>query len=178
MKFKRATCIISAFSAIVTSICVLGFFISTLNSSDNKFTELSILFIGIALLITIIGLFVVSLLMLWQLGVITSHHIEEEKTIAECKCSKDSANEMKKEAEVRFIKEKERNTVNDLFRLIELAKDQSLKTEETVNKEKPTDPVVRIINKNEGLDIKKLEHLINHYKILTKENNSNPGNYV
>lgn len=63
----------------------------------------------------------------------------------------------------------ERNQINDLFRLIELAKETSEESESAPNTDKADKLLVRIVNKHTVLDMAKLDKLMTHYHSLNTQ---------
>lgn len=144
----------------------------------SEYAKLSVIFLGIDVLLIVIGLFAIAVLLLWQLGQINTTQIEEDKKRAERDHSIICMSDLKKDAEIRRDIEHERNRINDLFRLIELAKEKPEEiTDKSKTKEKGDSPKSitndKITKKTEGLDTEKLTILINHYQSLNSNQQTN-----
>lgn len=169
MKTERIICISFALIAVIMAMAMVYFF--SCYAPQRECAKLFLIFWGIGLLLIVLGLLAIALLMLWQWGQITANQIEEEKKQAERQHSIECMSDLNKEAETRRKIERERNRINDLFRLIELAKEKPEEiTDKSKTKEKGDVPK-QIGNdittkKNEIVNTDKLANLINQYQSL------------
>lgn len=170
MKGERKICIWVAFLAIVMAITMVYFF--SKNAPPEPCSKLSLLFLGIGLLLIVFALLAIAILMLWQWGKIIANQMEEGKKQVERLNSEECMRDLKEDAKKRQDIERERNRINDLFRLIELAKAKSEEiTDKTKTKEKGDAPKTSenniITAKKELVSSEKLDKLIVHYQALS-----------
>lgn len=134
-------------------------------------------FFGIALILIVIGFYSILFFLHVRWKICIDHvHLMEEKEV-ENRHKEEAQKLLNEDADKRRVFDRERNQVNDIFRLIELAKE---KPEEIIDKTKTKEKgeVPKLIvndkttNKNEGVNTEKLDKLIIHYQSII----SNPQN--
>lgn len=141
-----------------------------LNISGVKYFEF-VNFLGINLVLIVAGSLFLAFFLIRQWKICIDHaNMKEEKDDDNIR-KKEIQNQLNKDAETRRAFERERNQVNDMFRLFELAKEKPEEiTDRTKTKEKGDVPK-QIGNdittkKNEILNTDKLAILINQYQNL------------
>jgi hypothetical protein len=152
---------------MVVGVVFVPFYVPGFKESDAF--VIWILCIGICQIILIAGLCVVAFFMMmnwWKY--IMNRQLQDEKkednNLRHQQLNTDMAN--------RKHYELERDHVNDLLRLTELAKNKSEQSELKENKEKADQPFIRIISKSEDLDMEKLKELIKQYNHILQAQNS------
>jgi hypothetical protein len=129
--------------------------------------ESFIVFLGIGQILTIAAIIAISLIGIIKQYELAAKQKEIEKAEIEAKHRKESLEQQIAAAEQRRQTELERNRVNDLFRLIELAKDKMEEiTDKTKTKEKgdvKTSENNIITTKNDKVDKELLTVFMSHY---------------
>lgn len=128
-------------------------------------------FNGINLMLLLAGTLILAFWLVRQWAICIEHEDARAEKDKEHKYILEQQKLLKADAEVRRVCEQNRNQINDLFRLIELAKDKTEETaENTVPAEKEIVPKPGVTNKTimkkEGLDTEKLTVLNNLYQSL------------
>ena len=125
-------------------------------------------FIGICQIILSIGFLFFVFLLSWMGFQYYQNENKKESQVIDRKNKESDQTRLAAEAQQRRIHDEERNRVNDLFRLIELAKETTEKSESA-----PTiDKADKLIVKHESLNISKLKELIIHYNTLNSQSNT------
>lgn len=145
-------------------------FVKPLNLDVIKYPML-IYFFGINLILVVIGSFFLSfyLIKLWIISFDQANKFKEKEIDNLLRVKMQEL--LNEDADKRRIYEQGRNQINDLFRLIELAKDTleeiNEKSEVDENKTMPKHTEInKVIKKNEGLNTDKLTGILNVYQIL------------
>ncbi len=132
-----------------------------------------VILFGISKLLIMFGLILFSFFLSWQRY---QYYLEELKKKArddEWERKRSEHNQLFEEAKPRRKDDENRNLINDLFRLIESAKETTEKTESAPVKENGDKLLVRVIEKKVTLDTTKLELLIENYNKFSSQHKTN-----
>lgn len=124
-------------------------------------------FYGIAVLTLIVGIILLIGYTIWHWFVVIKNAQKQEEKEAENAFKFKQLTLLNGDALERRAIEHKRNIINDLFRLIELAKEKREKSESIPNGEKPDKFLLRTIDKSDDIDLKKLDTLMQYYSNMT-----------
>ncbi len=127
-------------------------------------------FAGINLILFVAGVFILAYFLLKQWKVCIDYAQKNQEKEAENRQKEEMQKSLNKDAEERRVFDRQRNQVNDLFRLFELAKETSEISESAPITDKADKLLVRVIQKNVILDIEKLNQLMTYYNSLYPQN--------
>lgn len=174
--FPIAACIlmILAFAATFTPL-----FIGVNGENGNRKIFDLILAANLFLLISGTLLFAFYLFKQWIILVNHANEFKEKQTENERQDTYQKKLNNEAEARRTFTFERERNPINDLFRLIEFAKEElEVESDKSLKKIKGTDPTTTETNiltkKNKSVNTEILDKLIKHYIRLSAEQPTSP----
>jgi hypothetical protein len=175
--FQKNKLPVAAGLLVTLSVAAVFFLAIILYKFDGANNPVFVWFFSIDLTLVVIGTLILAFCIIRQWMICIDHANMWAEKEAENETQRERQRLLDKDAEARRPIELEREKVSDLFRLIDLAKDKREKSESIPGGEKSDKLLVRIIDKSEGLDLKKLETLIQHYNKIIPTN-SNISNHV